>query len=98
MSMVRGLDERSGSPDEDLMPAYFDWNATGQLRPEAQTAISAALNVTGNPSSVHAAGRAARRLVETAREQVAALAGVEPRDVVFTSGGERAHPKGGGGG
>ncbi len=73
------------------MPAYFDWNATGQLRREAQAAIGAALNVTGNPSSVHSVGRAARRLVETAREQVAGLVNVAPRDVVFTSGGTEAN-------
>src|SRR4029078_2695325 len=51
----------------------------------------AALEVTGNPSSVHAAGRAARRLVETAREQVAELVGANARDVVFTSGGTEAN-------
>ena len=57
--------------------AYLDWNATAPLRPEAQAAVTAALAVTGNPSSVHAAGRAARRLVEDAREQVAALVGAD---------------------
>ena len=51
----------------------------------------AALDITGNPSSVHSAGRAARRLVEAAREQVAALVGAHPRDVVFTSGGTEAN-------
>jgi cysteine desulfurase len=71
--------------------AYFDWNATAPLRPEAKAAVAAALEVTGNPSSVHAAGRAARRLVEEARERVAALAGVTPREVVFTSGGTEAN-------
>src|SRR3954454_7687634 len=76
-----------------LMPshAYFDWNATAPLRPEAKAAVAAALEVTGNPSSVHAAGRAARRLVEEARERVAALVGVTPREVVFTSGGTEAN-------
>jgi cysteine desulfurase len=73
------------------MLAYLDWNATAKLRPEAQAAIVAALDVTGNPSSVHAAGRAARRLVENAREQVAALIGAASRDVVFTSGGTEAN-------
>src|SRR6185295_17517578 len=71
--------------------AYLDWNATAKLRPEAAAAITAALNVTGNPSSVHGAGRAARRLVEAAREQVAALVGAASRDVVFTSGGTEAN-------
>ena len=74
-----------------MMKAYFDWNATAPLRPEAKAAVVAALEVTGNPSSVHGAGRAARRLVETAREQVAALVGVAARDVVFTSGGTEAN-------
>ena len=71
--------------------AYFDWNATAPLRPAAKAAVAAALDVTGNPSSVHAAGRAARRLVEEARERVAALAGVMSREVVFTSGGTEAN-------
>jgi len=71
--------------------AYFDWNATAPLRPEAKAAVTAALDVTGNPSSIHAAGRAARRLVEEAREKVAALVGVAPREVVFTSGGTEAN-------
>src|SRR5688500_7916810 len=51
----------------------------------------AALDVTGNPSSVHSAGRAARRLVEEARNRVAALVGAAPRDVVFTAGGTEAN-------
>ena len=71
--------------------AYLDWNATAKLRPEAQAAVTAALNVTGNPSSVHSAGRAARRLIEDARDKVAALVGVTSRDVVFTSGGTEAN-------
>src|SRR5215471_10446280 len=71
--------------------AYFDWNATAPLRPEAKAAVTAALEVTGNPSSVHAAGRAARRLVEEARERVADLVGVTPREVLFTSGGTEAN-------
>jgi cysteine desulfurase len=73
------------------MKAYLDWNATAPLRPEARAAMLAAADVAGNPSSVHAAGRAARRLVEQAREQVAALVGAAPRDVVFTSGGTEAN-------
>jgi cysteine desulfurase len=71
--------------------AYLDWNATAKLRPEAQAAVTAALDVTGNPSSVHSAGRAARRLIEDARDRVAALVGVTSRDVVFTSGGTEAN-------
>jgi cysteine desulfurase len=71
--------------------AYLDWNATAKLRPEAQAAVVAALDVTGNPSSVHGAGRAARRLAEDARDKVAALVGATARDVVFTSGGTEAN-------
>ncbi|NNL73582.1 MAG: hypothetical protein HKP29_09470, partial [Silicimonas sp.] len=52
---------------------YLDWNATAPLRPEARAAMVAALDVVGNPSSVHAEGRAARGIVERARGQVAAL-------------------------
>ncbi|NVO12677.1 MAG: cysteine desulfurase [Rhodoplanes sp.] len=70
---------------------YLDWNATAPLRPEARAAVVAALDRAGNPSSVHAEGRAARGLVETAREAVAALVGAEPRNVVFTSGGTEAN-------
>ena len=70
---------------------YLDWNATAPLRGEARAAALAALEVNGNPSSVHGEGRAARRLVEQAREQVAALVGAEPRNVVFTSGGTEAN-------
>lgn len=71
--------------------SYFDWNATAPLRPQAAAALTQALGVPGNPSSVHAEGRAARRLVERAREQVAALVGAEPGNVVFTSGGTEAN-------
>jgi len=70
---------------------YLDWNATAPLRSEARAAALAALDVIGNPSSVHGEGRAARQLVEQAREQVAALVGAEPRNVVFTSGGTEAN-------
>ncbi|MBK0400218.1 cysteine desulfurase [Limibaculum sp. M0105] len=65
---------------------YLDWNATAPLRPEARDAMLAAMDEVGNPSSVHAEGRAARAIVEKAREQVAALVGCEPDEVVFTSG------------
>jgi cysteine desulfurase len=70
---------------------YFDWNATAPLRKEARAAAFAALDLNGNPSSVHGEGRAARRLIEHAREQVAALVGAQPRNVVFTSGGTEAN-------
>jgi cysteine desulfurase len=65
---------------------YLDHNASAPLRPEARAAMLAALDVTGNPSSVHAEGRAARALIETAREQVARLVNARASEVVFTSG------------
>ncbi len=71
--------------------SYLDWNATAPLRDEARAALSEALALAGNPSSVHAEGRAARRLVERAREEVAALVGAEPANVLFTSGGTEAN-------
>ena len=69
---------------------YLDWNATAPLRPEARAAMATAMDVVGNPSSVHAEGRAARALMEKARGQVAAALGAEGADVVFTSGATEA--------
>src|ERR1700691_5521719 len=71
--------------------AYLDWNATAPLRPEVRAAMDAALDRCGNPSSVHRAGRAAKRFLEQARSQLAALAGALPEQVVFTSGGTEAN-------
>lgn len=73
------------------MSIYLDYNATAPIRPEARDAVMAALETLGNPSSVHAAGRAARALVETARADVAALVGVRPGSLTFTSGGTEAN-------
>src|SRR3982074_3654389 len=70
---------------------YLDWNATTPLRPEAREAMAAAWDLPGNPSSVHAEGRQARRLVEEARAAVAGAIGAVPRNVVFTSGGTEAN-------
>jgi cysteine desulfurase len=70
---------------------YLDWNATTPLRSEARAAMAAALDLTGNPSSVHAEGRQARRLVEEARAAVANAVRALPRNVVFTSGGTEAN-------
>ena len=70
---------------------YLDWNATAPLRPQAREAVLAACGLTGNPSSVHAEGRAARALIERAREQVANLVGAKPRGVIFTSGATEAN-------
>jgi cysteine desulfurase len=71
--------------------SYFDWNATAPLRPAAAEALQGVLAVAGNPSSVHAEGRAARRIVEDAREAVAALVAARPGDVIFTSSGTEAN-------
>jgi cysteine desulfurase len=70
---------------------YLDYNATAPLRPEARAAMLVAMDAVGNPSSVHAEGRRARAMVETAREQVAALVGAKPLEVVFTSGATEAN-------
>jgi cysteine desulfurase len=66
--------------------AYLDYNATAPLMPEAHAAVLSALDVMGNPSSVHADGRQARAVVEQARLDVARLVGAKPSEVVFTSG------------
>ncbi len=70
---------------------YLDWNATAPLRPEARAVMAAALDIGGNPSSVHAEGRAARRIVEQARAQVAASIKAKDDSVIFTSGGTEAN-------
>jgi cysteine desulfurase len=69
---------------------YLDWNATAPLRAEARAAMVAAMDAVGNPSSVHAEGRAAKALVERARSQVAEAVGCKPAEVVFTSGATEA--------
>lgn len=69
--------------------AYLDWNATAPVFPEVAEAVARALSL-GNPSSVHAEGRAARAAIEKARADVAALVGAEPGQVTFTSGGTEA--------
>ena len=72
-------------------PIYLDYNATTPVRPAVAAAMTEALTTVGNPSSVHGFGRAARARLETAREQVAALVGARPAQVVFTSGGTEAN-------
>src|SRR5947207_14689223 len=70
---------------------YLDHASTTPLRPEALEAMLPVLAGTfGNPGSVHAAGRAARAALDDARERLAAELGVEPRELVFTSGGTEA--------
>ena len=70
---------------------YLDHNATSPLRPESLSAVTHALAVAGNPSSIHANGRVARAIVEEARERVAALAGAAADAVIFTSGATEAN-------
>jgi len=69
---------------------YLDWNATAPLRPEARAAMIAAMDLVGNPSSVHAEGRAAKGLLERARAQVATALGAQAADIVFVSGATEA--------
>ena len=73
------------------MSIYLDYNATAPVRPEAKAAVVRALEISGNPSSVHAAGRAARSLIEAARAQVAALVAVLPGSITFASGGTESN-------
>jgi cysteine desulfurase len=72
------------------MTVYLDHAATSPLRPEVLQAYTAALGVVGNPSSIHGAGQAARDLLETGREQVAASLGADAVEVVLTGGGTEA--------
>jgi cysteine desulfurase len=69
---------------------YLDWNATAPLRPEAKAAMANAMDLVGNPSSVHAEGRAAKALIERARAQIARALGSDGADIVFTSGATEA--------
>ncbi|WP_029009552.1 cysteine desulfurase family protein [Azospirillum halopraeferens] len=73
------------------MAAYLDHNASSPLKPAVKAAMGEALDLVGNPSSVHAHGRAVRRAVEEARTRVAALAGTAPERVLFTSSGTEAN-------
>lgn len=70
---------------------YFDWNASAPLREEARQAVLRVIGMTGNASSVHAEGRAARALIEAARQQVAQAVGTEAINVTFTSGATEAN-------
>lgn len=72
------------------MPAYLDHAATAPLCGPALAAITAELTRYGNPSALHGAGRRARMVVETARDEIAAAAGADPSEVVLTGGGTEA--------
>ncbi|MBB1497188.1 cysteine desulfurase family protein [Paracoccus sp. MC1862] len=69
---------------------YLDWNATAPLRPDARAAMAGAFDIIGNPSSVHAEGRAAKMLLERSREELAETLGASRADIVFTSGSTEA--------
>ena len=71
-------------------PVYLDHAATTPMRPEAIAAMTEELGRLGNPSSLHAAGRRARRVVEESRERLAEVFGARPSEVIFTSGGTEA--------
>ena len=79
------------TPSRDAGAVYLDYNATAKVRPEAAAAVVDALGLCGNPSSAHATGRAARAVIETARADVAALAGAAAAAVTFVSGGAEAN-------
>ncbi len=69
---------------------YLDWNATAPLHPAARDAMLRAMDLFGNPNSVHGEGRVVRAAIEAARRQVAGLTGAEPAHVIFTSGATEA--------
>jgi cysteine desulfurase len=70
---------------------YLDHNSTSPIRPECLSAVTHALNLGGNPASIHAKGRGARAIVEEARERIAALVKARAADVIFTSGATEAN-------
>ncbi len=80
---------RQRSPQSNAMH-YLDHNATSPLRPESLAPLTQALGIGGNPSSAHARGRAARALVEEAKEKIALLAGANAHEILFTSGATEA--------
>ncbi len=77
-------------PDPAARTAYLDHAATTPMLPEAIAAVADTMAVVGNPSSLHGAGRAARRRVEESRETIAAVAGARPSEVILTAGGTEA--------
>ena len=100
LAWIRGLAwERTNYPEKasivgelaGLMRVFLDHASTTPLRPEAKSALTNALELTGNPSSVHSSGQQTRALVEDARDQVAQAVGCNRSEVVFTSGGTEAN-------
>jgi cysteine desulfurase len=82
--------DREGGPVLSDVRIYLDHAATAPLRPEARDAWIQTADAVGNASSIHAAGQHARRVLEEARERLAAVVGADPIEVVFTSGGTEA--------
>jgi len=81
----------SGTPEPVFVMIYLDYNATTPLAPEALARMLPLLEGThGNPSSIHAAGRAARAVIDDARDELAALLGGRPHEIIFTGGGTEA--------
>src|SRR5690349_3615644 len=78
------------APDHSDETVYLDHAATTPMLPAAVEAMTAHLHEVGNPSSLHASGRAARRVVEESRERIAQAVNCRPGEVVFTSGGTEA--------
>ena len=85
-----GYLDAGGGRRAPASPVYLDHAATTPMLPEAIEAMTEELGVLGNPSSLHNAGRRARRVVEESREQIAAAYGARPSEVIFTSGGTEA--------
>jgi cysteine desulfurase len=88
---LRPSDGIPAGPAMTADPVYLDYNATAPIKPAVLDAMTALLGRVGNPSSVHGFGRAARRAVETARDQLAALVGARPAQVIFTASGTEAN-------
>ena len=85
-----GYLDAGGGRRAPASPVYLDHAATTPMLPEAIEAMTEELAELGNPSSLHNAGRRARRVVEESREQIAAAYGARPSEVIFTSGGTEA--------
>jgi cysteine desulfurase len=86
-TLVDAMNDTTEGPGPDATAVYLDHAASTPMYPEAVAAMTAQLTQLGNPSSLHASGRAARRVVEESRETIARAVGCRPGEVVFTSGG-----------
>ena len=73
------------------MRTYFDYNASAPLLKEVKEYLVDLLDITGNPSSIHTSGRAAKDILETAREEVAAMVNADKKNIIFTSGATEAN-------